>query len=62
MAYRDLGVAMFRSQVQTGVALVLEVGVAQLVRVVRNDAPHERDVIEEDGAPQTPRYVNPAPS
>jgi hypothetical protein len=51
---------MFCSQVQAGVALVRKVRVAQLVRVVLHNALHERDVIEEDGTPQTPRYVNPA--
>jgi hypothetical protein len=44
---------------QARVALVLEIGVAQLVRVVPNDALDQRQVVEEDGTAQTPRYVNP---
>jgi hypothetical protein len=44
---------------QARVALVLEIGVAQLVRVVSNDALDQRQVVEEDGTAQTPRYVNP---
>jgi hypothetical protein len=57
--YRNLREAISRRQMQTRVALVLEIGVAQLVRVVSNDALDQRQVVEEDGTAQTPRYVNP---
>jgi hypothetical protein len=57
--YGDLSEAISRSQMQARVAFVLKVGVAQLVWVVPNDAPDQRQVVEEDGAAQTPGYVNP---
>jgi hypothetical protein len=50
---------MFGSQVQARVAAVVKVGVAQVGGVVADDAFDEREVVEEDGAPETPGYVNP---
>jgi hypothetical protein len=45
--------------VQACVAFVFKVWVAQYLRIVPNYALHKGQVIEEDGAAQTPGYVNP---
>ena len=45
---------------QVGVALVLVVWIAQIVWVVADNALHERQVVEQDGATQAPRYINPS--
>jgi hypothetical protein len=50
---------MFRSQMQRGVALVTEVGVPDVRGVVAYDALDEGNVVEEDGAPEAARDVNP---
>jgi hypothetical protein len=57
--YGDLRKAISRSQMQACVAFVLKIGVAQLVRVVADDALHQRQVVEQDGTAQTPGYINP---
>lgn len=44
---------------QARVALVLEVGVSQPAGVRADDALHEGQVVEEDGAPETEGDVNP---
>lgn len=51
---------MFGSKMQTRVALVFEIWVTQVLRVVLDDALHEWEVIEEDGTAETPLYVNPS--
>lgn len=58
--YSYLRKAMFCSQVQVRAALVLVVWIAQVVGVVADDALHERQVVQQDGATQAPRYINPA--
>jgi hypothetical protein len=55
----DLREPMFGSQVQACVASVVKVRVAQVGRVVADDAFDEREVVEENGAAETPGYVNP---
>jgi hypothetical protein len=57
--YGDLRKAISCGQMQARVAFVLKVGVAQLVRVVPDDALHQRQVVEQDGTAQTPGYINP---
>lgn len=64
MAFRyeelcDCGEAMFSCYMQIRVALVLPVGVAQVLWIVADDALDEGEIIEQDGAAQTPRNVNP---
>jgi hypothetical protein len=44
---------------QVCIAFVVVVWIAQVIGVVVDNALHKREVIEEDGAAQTPRYVNP---
>lgn len=51
---------MLCGQVQVRAALVLVVWVAQVVGIVADDALHERQVVQQDGATQAPRYINPA--
>lgn len=57
--YGNLREAMFGRQMQVCVALLVVVGIAQVVGVVANDALHQRQVVEQDGATQAPRYINP---
>jgi hypothetical protein len=57
--YSNLSETIPRSQMQARVTLVFKVGIAQDLWIVSNNALHERDIIEEDGAAQTPGYVNP---
>jgi hypothetical protein len=59
LTYGNLREAISCSQMQACVAFVLEIWIAKLLRVVANDALYERQVVEEDGTAQTPRYVNP---
>jgi len=51
--------AMFRREVQRRVGAVVKVRVAQVLVVVADDALDEGEVVEEDGAPESPGYVNP---
>jgi hypothetical protein len=46
--------AIPRGKMQAGIAFVFEIRVAQLVRIVANDALYQRQVVEQDGTPQTP--------
>lgn len=50
--YGNISEALASGQVQRCVALVLEVRVSQDVRVVANDAAHQHQVVEADGAAQ----------
>jgi hypothetical protein len=50
---------MLRCEVQARVALVVVVGVAQVLGVVVDDAPDESEVIEYDGSAQSALYINP---
>jgi hypothetical protein len=58
-SYGNLREAMPSGQMQACVAFVFEIRVAHYLRVVLDDALDEREIIEEDGAAQTPGYVNP---
>lgn len=50
---------MLCGQVQRSVGTVVKVWVAQIVEIVADDALDQRQVVEEDGAPETTGYVNP---
>lgn len=60
MTYGYLCEAILGGKVQIRAALVLVVWIAQVVGVVADDALHEREVVQQDGATQAPRYINPA--
>ena len=51
--------AMFSREVQRRIGAVVKVRVAQVLVVVADDALDEGEVVEEDGAPESPGYVNP---
>lgn len=51
--------AVLCGEMQRCIGAIIKVWVAKVVGVVTNDALHQREVVEEDGAPETPGYVNP---
>lgn len=59
MTYRNSREPMLRCKVQARVALVLEIWVSKVCRIVAHNAPYEIEIVEQDRAAQTPRYVNP---
>lgn len=59
MTYHNRGEPSSRRQMQTCITPILEIWVAQVRWVVPENALHQRQVIEENGAAQPPRYVNP---
>lgn len=59
MTYGDLRESILRREVERGIALVLEVWVPQVVRIVAHDALYEGEVVEEDGAAEPSRHVDP---
>jgi hypothetical protein len=50
---------MPRREVQTRVALLFVIGIAQMFGVVADDALDESEVIEYDGSAQSALYINP---
>lgn len=50
---------MLRSQMETGVALVIKVRIPQLLGVVLDNALDEGEIVQQYGAAQAPRCVNP---
>lgn len=56
--FNDGGETTFCGEVEAGVAFVLVVRIAQVGRVVAQYPLDKREVVEEDGAAETPRYVN----
>lgn len=55
-----LNEAFFGSQMERGVALVVEIGVQEPFRVIVHDPLHQRKVVEKNGAAKAPRNVDPA--
>lgn len=51
--------AICGSEVQTRAAFVFEVRVLDELRIVADYALHEKDIVQEDGAPQARRSINP---
>lgn len=58
--YSNLGEAILCRQMQRRVALILKVGVPEVIWVITHDALDEREVVQENGAAETPRNINPA--
>ena len=59
MTYRNSREPMFCCKMQARVTLVLKIGVLKVRRIVAHNALYEIEVVKQDCAAQTPRYVNP---
>lgn len=57
--YSNIQVSELRCEMQGGVAMILDVGVPQIVGVVLDDAFEEGEIAEVDGASDSVGRVNP---